>query len=371
MLGLVNFGFSMDHYQRHILHVFKGSGYKTAACGIQHIVKDPNVLGYDEILHRPDYPMEFGLASVVTPQVVDYLSRGHAEPFFLVVGFKETHRPYDAPTAEDDPRYIMPPTSISDAPETRLDMASFHASARKLDNAVGEILSALERNGQLENTLVIYSTDHGLAMPQMKCNLYDAGSGVGLIMRGPREFVGGKVFDALITQLDLFPTLCDYIGVEHPAWLQGKSMMPIVHGEQAEINDEVHAEVNYHISYEPMRMVRTHRYKYIRHYLDRDHPVIANCDSGSTKDFWLSHDWQKQISSREELYDTVLDPNERHNLIDQALHHEVAEEMRGRLDRWMLVTEDPILKGPIQAPPGAQVWAPDGAFPGPHFVETL
>jgi len=72
------------------------------------------------------------------------------------------------------------------------------------------------------------------------------------------------VCDALISQLDLYPTLCDYIGVEHPAWLQGKSMMPILRGEQAEINEEVHAEVNYHISYEPMRMVRTHRYKYIR-----------------------------------------------------------------------------------------------------------
>ena len=165
--------------------------------------------------------------------------------------------------------------------------------------------------------------------------------------------MGGKVCDDL-TQLDLFPTLCDCIGAEHLAWLQGKSMMPSVHGEQTEINDEVHAGVNNHISYEPIRMVRTRRFKYVRHYLDRDHPVIANCDSGSNKDFWLRHDWQKQIASREELYDTVLDPNDRNNLMDQALHNEVAEEMRGRLDRWMLATEDPLLKGPVQALLGAQ-----------------
>ena len=92
----------------------------------------------------------------------------------------------------------------------------------------------------------------------MKCNLEDNGWGVSLIMRGPGGFSGGKVIDALISHLDIYPTLCDLAGVAHPAWLEGKSMLPIIRGEANEINDEVFAEVTYHAAYEPKRAVRTH-----------------------------------------------------------------------------------------------------------------
>ena len=135
------------------------------------------------------------------------------------------------PTPADDPRYTLPPAPIPDTPETRLDTAAFHASARNLDRAVGQILDALDRNGLTGNTLVISTTDHGVAFPLMKCNLEDNGWGVSLIMRGPGGFSGGKVVDALISQLDIYPTLCDLAGVAHPAWLEGKSMLPIVRGE--------------------------------------------------------------------------------------------------------------------------------------------
>jgi arylsulfatase A-like enzyme len=202
----------------------------------------------------------------------------------------------------------------------------------------------------------------------MKCSLRDAGTGVSLIMRGPGGFSGGKVCDALISQLDLYPTLCDYAGIEPPSWLEGRSMMPVIRGELPEINEEIHAEVNYHIAYEPKRMVRTNRYKYIRHFLNRTRPVIANCDASPSKDFWLAHDWQNQTIDHEELYDVALDPNEGQNLIADPAHGKVAGDMRGRLDRWMESTNDPILKGPINAQSGAKIWAPDATFPGPDFV---
>jgi arylsulfatase A-like enzyme len=375
MVGLVNFGFSMEHYQRHVINSLKPAGYTAVACGIQHIVKDPRVLGYDEILYREDahpWPagnqIENGLAWVVAPQVVEFLNRKPKEPFFLAAGFKQTHRNFDPPTADDDPRYTIPPIPIADSPQTRLDMAGFRASARILDDAIGDILRALEENNLAENTLVIYTTDHGPAFPEMKCSLRDAGTGVSLIMRGPGGFSGGKVCDALISQLDLYPTLCDYAGIEPPSWLEGRSMMPVIRGELPEINEEIHAEVNYHIAYEPKRMVRTNRYKYIRHFLNRTRPVIANCDASPSKDFWLAHDWQNQTIDHEELYDVALDPNEGQNLIADPAHGKVAGDMRGRLDRWMESTNDPILKGPINAQSGAKIWAPDATFPGPDFV---
>ena len=204
------------------------------------------------------------------------------------------------PTSADDPRYTLPPAPIPDTPETRLDTAAYHASARNLDRAVGQILDALDHNGLTGDTLVISTTDHGVAFPLMKCNLEDNGWGVSLIMRGPGGFSGGKVIDALISQLDIYPTLCDLAGVAHPAWLEGKSMLPIVRGEANEINDEVFAEVTYHAAYEPKRAVRTGRWKYIRRYGDKHTPVLPNCDDGLSKSLWLGIRLEEHAASRGE-----------------------------------------------------------------------
>src|SRR5207247_1678035 len=100
----------------------------------------------------------------------------------------------------------------------------------------------------------------------MKCHLTDRGIGVMLILRGPGVFSGGKVCDAMVSQIDLFPTLCDLLEIEKPAWLQGRSLLPLLHGEAEEVNDEIFAEVTYHAAYEPQRCVRTRRWKYIRRY---------------------------------------------------------------------------------------------------------
>src|SRR5262249_46206780 len=151
----------------------------------------------------------------------------------------------------DDPRYLQPPAPLPDTPETRLDMAGYCASARNLDRGVGTVLEALERAGLAENTLVISTTDHGIAWPRMKCNLTDSGWGVSLIVRGPGLFHGGKVSDAMVSHVDLFPTLCELLEIDRPAWLEGRSIFPVLRGEKKEINDEVFAEVNYHASYEP------------------------------------------------------------------------------------------------------------------------
>ncbi len=80
-----------------------------------------------------------------------------------------------------------------------------------LDNAYGQILAALEENGLADNTLVICSTDHGIAFPRMKCNLTDHGTGVMLIVRGPGGFTGGRICDSLVSHIDLYPTICDLL----------------------------------------------------------------------------------------------------------------------------------------------------------------
>jgi len=204
---------------------------------------------------------------------------------------------------------------------------------------------------------VICTTDHGLAFPGMKCTLTDRGIGVMLILRGPRGFTGGRVCDALVSQIDLFPTLCDLAAIAPPPWLQGRSLLPLIRGERDEINEAIFAEVTYHAAYEPQRAIRTARWKYIRRFGARDRPVRPNCDDSPSKDLWRDRGWQTRAIPQEQLYDLIFDPQEAANLApDPALGGTLAE-LWGHLARWMAATDDPLRHGPVAAP--ADTWTND------------
>jgi arylsulfatase A-like enzyme len=358
MLGLAHRGFFLTDYKRHIAHTLRAAGYHTELIGLQHIARDPAVIGYDKVqVIRGNHVEQ------VAPAAAAFLKSPPKQPFFIDVGFQETHREFRKPGPREDPRCCLPPAPLPDTPETRYDIAAFKATARALDDGVGVVLGALEASGLAANTLVISTTDHGIAFPDMKCNLFDHGMGVSLIMRGPGGFTGGKVSDAMVSHIDLFPTICELLDIERPAWLEGKSIMPLIRGSAQEINEEIFAEVNYHAAYEPKRAVRTRRWKYIRHYDGRPHPNLPNCDDGPSKSLWLASGWRERKVDSEQLYDLMFDPNEIHNCAADPANAKIVAEMRGRLERWMRKTSDPLLKGPVKAPRGATANDPDGTSP--------
>jgi arylsulfatase A-like enzyme len=181
-------------------------------------------------------------------------------------------------------------------------------------------------------------------------------------MRGPGGFTGGRVVDQLVTQIDLFPTICDLAGIPHPGWLQGTSLLPLIAGEVDRLHDEVFAEVNYHCAYEPQRCVRTERWKYIRRFHEHhgyEKPMPSNCDDGPSKARWIGHGWADRPVAAEQLYDLMFDPVETNNLAGDPAHAGVLAEMRNRLERWMRDTQDPVLNGVAPAPPSAVVNPPD------------
>ena len=299
----------------------------------------------------------------VAPAAAQFLASSPQQPFFLDVGLFETHREFPQPAELGDEDYCLPFAALPDTPETRHDTAAFKASARLLDDAVGQVLGALEESGMANNTLVIYTTDHGPAFPGMKCSLTDHGIGVAMIMRLPGRFDGGRTIDAMISQIDVFPTLCELLKLTPPAWLTGKSFLPVLEGRAEEVNEEVFAEVTYHAAYEPKRAVRTIRYKYIRRYDDRSTPVLPNCDDSVSKDVWLRNGWRTRTVLVEQLYDLIFDPSECNNLVENPEYATVLADMRQRLDRWMMETGDPLLAGPAPAGAGAQINDPDGLSP--------
>ena len=248
--------------------------------------------------------------------------------------------------------------NLPDTPAVRHDMAAFKASARHLDQGVGTVLAGLDATGLGDRTLVICTTDHGLPFPGAKATLYDRGLGVLLMLRGPGGLWGGRVIDAPVSQLDLFPTVCEVAGITGPDRLDGTSLLPLVRGEVAELHDELFGEITYHAAYEPQRSIRTSRFKYIRRFEDHVGPVLPNCDDGPTKDELIAMGWPSWDSEREQLYHLGFDPNEMHNLIGNPRWADVAGELGGRLERWMRETDDPLLHGPVPLPAGAWVNSP-------------
>ncbi|MDF2924200.1 MAG: sulfatase [Paenibacillaceae bacterium] len=363
MLGLAHRGFHMEDYTRHLASFLTRHGYETALCGVQHEVAEAQIglLGYTRNLTVLNKEQEHEAKDLRTAHIAaDFIKEQHDQPFFASVGLFNTHRAKaDFPETSHpvDPRYVMPPFPMYDTPQNREDMAAFTASAAVVDQCYGIVRQALEESGQWDNTILLFTTDHGIAFPRMKCNLLDTGIGVSLIMHVP-GMEKGKVVDAIVSQVDLFPTLCELSRIEKPDWLQGASMVPLMDGSADEIRGELFAEVTYHAAYEPMRCIRTKRYKLIRRYTDHHQHVMPNMDDGLSKRFLVSHGMREQRTQQEMLFDLYLDPIERENLINDPAYQEIAEDLSRRLLGWMKETNDPLLET-------AEVPLPGGAFATP------
>lgn len=273
----------------------------------------------------------------------------------MSVGFFETHRSFFEPSSVRDRVYSLPPPFLPDTPEIREDIAAYKASARSLDHGVGSVLNALQETRLDERTLVIFTTDHGLAFPTAKASLLDRGIGVSLILRGP-GFTGGRALDELVSHLDIFPTVCEVAGVETPPWARGHSLLALAAGEEEPgLRSAIFSELTYHAAYEPQRAIRTERYKYIRRFDDYPYPVLPNCDESPSKNAYLDRGWARRPVARESLHDLFFNPGEGRNCIENDAYAGVLADLRERLNDWMVSTDDPLLHGPIAPPVGARI----------------
>ena len=365
MTGLAHRGFSLNDPRHHIAHTLRGAEYHTMLLGVEHTCRDIADAGYDET-----YPPDLRDAADVAPQAVEIIRRDHGKPFFLSVGLKQTHRPFPKPGDEEDERNVLPPALLPDVAAVRRDMAGFKTAARQMDACWGQIFDALDESGLSDRTLVFCFSDHGLQFPRMMTNVTDHGLRVYLIVRGPGGFDGGGVVDPMVSLIDLFPTVCDVAGIALPAWLQGKSLCPLVNGVVDQLHEQLFGEMNYHAAYEPQRTVRTDRWRYIRRFDERDHIVLYNADDSPSKQVLMNHGWSTQRRDQEMLFDLIFDPQESHNLAGDPGAAAQLSEMRALLDRWMHETDDPLLRGPMPIPPGAVVNDPDTVSPSDRPTST-
>ncbi|MBU9762663.1 sulfatase [Mycobacterium sp. TNTM28] len=343
LVGLAHHGWEYRAGVRTLPHLLAESGWHTALFGMQHETSYPAKLGYDV------YDVSNSFCEYVVEQAAAWLADAPRQPFLLTAGFFETHRPYPReryePADSDD---VAVPDYLPDTEQVRDDLAEFYGSIAVADAKVGELLDALTAAGLDENTWVVFLTDHGPALPRAKSTLYDAGTGIALIVRPPRgSGIPPCRYDELFSGVDLLPTLLDLLGVEIPGDVDGLSHAGNLSAgtpEPKEIRSEVYTTKTYHDSFDPIRAIRTKEYSYIENYAARpllDLPWdIADSPSGRA----LGDDILDARPSRE-LYDLVADPTERNNLLgaeptDKA--EAIAADLALLLNDWREKTLDVI-----------------------------
>ncbi len=363
MIGLGNRGFSISNYDWHLVNELKDNGYHTALCGIQHESghfakpeEAAQIIGYDS-----NITTDKNVKEMKDKYIWDYENALNASqwirnckgdrPFFLSYGLFATHRSY--PSKNDDivdPKYLKPPYPIPDTPETREDYARHLISLKNADNCVGLVINSLKEAGLYEDTIIIFTTDHGIAVPFSKCNLFDTGIGVAFMFREPNSQLNGTVNDNLLSQIDLYPTICDILNIEKPDRLEGKSFAGYFEkGESNPHRNFIFTELNYHTSYEPARSVRTDRYKYIKYY-DKEYLKVnlSNINDSSVKKIYVDNELTELEKEEEALYDLLYDPGERNNLVGDSRYQDTLELLKQELNNWQIATKDPILQGQIK-----------------------
>lgn len=350
MHGLAHSPFSWRLHagERHLASRLREAGYSSALIGLQHLVDadEAAALGYDEVQERAP-------ASALGPAAAAWLNAhgDDAQPFYLEVGFFEPHRPWDRAGVQPDDRLGADlPAYLPQTAEARAEVAALQGSIAALDAAVGQIVAALESQGRLQDTWLIFVTDHGLAMPRAKCTLYDPGIETALLMHWPGGgLTGGRRLPQLISHVDVVPTVLEALGIERPPRLHGRSFWPLLQRADYEPRDAVYCGKTFHTAWEPMRGLRTERHKLI---LNLCQDIAVNVPS----DIKLSPLYPQMIDRIAlhrpgvELYDLNADPLEQDNLAGQPQHSACEQELLQRLHRWMERSGDPLLQGPVPSP---------------------
>ena len=219
LVGLAHHGWEYRSGVRTLPHILSESGWYTALFGMQHETSYPSRLGFEE----------FDVSNSYCEYVVEHATRWLLDPpkrpFLLTAGFFETHRPYPRdryePADADD---VAVPDYLPDTDEIRQDLAEFYGSIAVADAAVGQLLDTLTATGLDRTTWVVFMTDHGPALPRAKSTLYDAGTGIAMIVRPPRECrAEPKVYDELFSGVDLLPTLLELLRADIPPEVDGIS----------------------------------------------------------------------------------------------------------------------------------------------------
>ncbi|MBE2236489.1 MAG: sulfatase-like hydrolase/transferase [Caldilineaceae bacterium] len=346
-------GIPLPTHCQTLAHHFKAAGYATGYVGKWHLASDVGVGAvpierrggydywlasqaieatsdvYDTVVYNNDNtPVKLPgyRVDALTDAAIRYVDVHQAEPFYLFISYLEPHHQnhiddYPPPRGYRE-RYTgrwTPPDLVELGGSTAQHLGGYWGMVKRLDEALGRLLDALESLRLLDNTVVLFTSDHGNHFKtrnnEYKRSGHDSSIRVPTAICGPGFDGGGRVHQ-LVSLIDLTATLLDAASLPLPAKMQGRSILPLLRGQREGWPEEVFVQVS---ETQVARVVRTHRWKY----------GVAAPD----KDGW--NDMASEHYVEEYLYDLKADPYELTNLIGIGSHREVANVMRERLLRRM------------------------------------
>lgn len=332
------------------------AGYRTARGGKFHVAPE-SVFRFDKV--------------ITLPNLEAFIKADPTKPFFVYYATNEPHRPFNHDIEDRiHPSDVIVPPWLPDIPEVREELALYYASVRKADKAFGTILETLKRTGTYDNTLIIYLSDNGAPFPGSKTNVYEPGIRLPLIVKKPGMTRRGRESSAMVSWVDITPTILDFAGIKIPQsqpsvavapgnfknetpGLHGRSFLPILEQDAPAGWDEVYASHTFHeiTMYYPMRVVRTRTHKLIWNIA---HPLPYPFAS----DLYASKSWQGALTRKMttfgprkvkdyvqrpqfELYDLEHDPLESNNLASDPKYAQLLAGLKEKIKRFQERTGDP------------------------------
>jgi len=380
LLGLVNYDWEMGRNVPNIVEIFNANGYETASAGFTHERKGgPGAMGYQKVLrHRGGMPDNF-IENAIDDSIGFLNNRGpDAKPFYLNIGTMEVHssqwNPFSSTPKKfgrgaavfgvDEPGEAYVPPEIAATEYAVEMMRHFAPCVRYMDAQLERIISAARSLDDAENTLFIFTTDHGIAGSRGKGTAYEHGMEIATVFHQPGRLPGGQRLPHLFNNIDFFPTLLECAGIEAPPNFGHSHWRGLLGDRTYTPQEHIFTERNFHENYDPVRTVRTNEFHYLRNFhpfakkfltpaeiLAGEHPLMRD-GWGTSALIGPDHssqalaDWPNR--DREELYDIVNDPYETRNLADDPKYADVKARLARLCDEHMDATGDPIRQGPIR-----------------------
>ena len=352
-------------YLEALPQTLRGLGYRVAIAGKTH-VKPESLFDFEYIggflPKRAEHNRKYRAEGLNTAPVERFLSSHRQEnpdqPLCLILGDSNPHVTWE-PNKIYDPDALSLPPYIADTPIARNALANYYQDVTTMDTRIGEVDKMLETHGYADNTIFIYTTDHGAEWPHCKWTLYDTGIRLPFLAKWRGEIPANTVSDAMVSHVDFFPTLLDIAGGEPLDGLDGRSFKDVLIGQQPTFRDKIYGthtrDGNMNVF--PQRCVRNVHYKYILNLMPENtwttHFTEVEGITESHAEVWNS--WVEKAETDpqtaqlvyltqhhpvEELYDVAADPYEFNNLAFSPEARPILEEMRADVRHWMHAQDD-------------------------------
>lgn len=325
----------------------QAQGYEVVAFGKVAHYKQTFRYGFDHFEHDTFHDPEG------VPSAIKWLkARKDSRPLAMFVGSNYPHVPWPKTTEGFDPASLSLPSKTVDTAETRDARARYYAAVARMDKELGDTLTAVDEVLG-PDTFVLFSSDHGAQWPFGKWNLYDTGTRVPLMVRWKGRVQAGARTDAMVSWVDILPTLVEVAGGKPPADLDGRSFAAALRPKQAfKGRAEIFTTHNNDgdVNVFPMRSIRTERWKYIVNlhpeytYTTHIDQWTTRLDSGAYFPSWRvaaerDPEARKIVDEyyrrpAEELYDLSVDKDEKRNLAEDPRYRAELKDLRARLARW-------------------------------------